>query len=147
MLFEKFQDGCHLGYQNGTIIAILNLCVTVMPPFKFQLDLTSGLEGDVVRRISRWPPWRPFRLLEWNNFSNSDLDVATMPPKFSPIGLPIWEEMLFEEFQDGHHDSHLGYWKGTILAILNLYVATMSPTKFQLNPTYSSRGDVENVKS
>ena len=35
----------------------------------------------------------------------------------------------------------------TILAILNLHVATMPPTKFQLNPTYGSGGDVENVKS
>ena len=28
MLFEEFQDGRHgnLGYQNGTILAILNLC-------------------------------------------------------------------------------------------------------------------------
>ena len=33
------------------------------------------------------------------------------------------------------------------LAILNLHVATMPPTKFQLNPTYGSGGDVENVKS
>ena len=32
--------------------------------------------------------------------------------------------------------SHLGYWNETILAILNLYVATMPPTKFQLNPTW-----------
>ena len=55
--------------------------------------------------------------------------------------------MSFEEFPDGHRGSHLGYWNGTILAVLNLYVATMPPTKFQLNPTYGSEGDVENVKS
>ena len=32
----------HLGYRNGTILAILNLCVTVivMPPIKFQLNRT-----------------------------------------------------------------------------------------------------------
>ena len=36
---------------------------------------------------------------------------------------------------------------GTILAILNLHVTTMHPTKFQLNPTYGSGGVVENVKS
>ena len=41
--------------------------------------------------------------------------------------------MSFKEFQDGNHG----------LAILNLHVATMSPTKFQLNPTYGSGGDVE----
>ena len=35
MLFEEFQDGRnggHLGYRNGTVLAILNLCVTMMPP-------------------------------------------------------------------------------------------------------------------
>ena len=28
--------------------------------------------------------------------------------------------MSFEEFQDSRHGGHLGYWDGTILAILNL---------------------------
>ena len=51
--------------------------------------------------------------------------------------------MSFEEFQDG---PHLGYRNGTILAILNLHVATMPPTKFQFNPTYRLGGDVKNVK-
>ena len=55
--------------------------------------------------------------------------------------------MLFDEFQDGHHGGHLGYWNGTILAILNLHVATMPPTKFQPNQTYGSWEDVENVES
>ena len=50
MSIEEFQDGCHahhLGYWNGMILAILNLCVTVMPPIKFQLNRTYGL-GDVT---------------------------------------------------------------------------------------------------
>ena len=99
MSFKEFQDGHHGGhleYWNRTILAILNLYVTVMPPIMF-----------------------------W---------------------LKVWE-MSFDECQDGLHDGHLGYQKGTILAILNLHVATMPPTKFQLNPTYGSGGDVENVKS
>ena len=79
MSFEEFQHGphgSHLGYQNGSILAILNLCVTViplchcdaaildigtelflavlnlyvapMPPIKFRLNLTYPLGGDVV---------------------------------------------------------------------------------------------------
>ena len=47
--------------------------------------------------------------------------------------------MSFKEFQDGHHGciygGHLGYRKGTILAILNLYVAPMPPIMFRLNLT------------
>ena len=42
MSFKEFQDGhrgSHLGYRNETILAILNLCVTVMPPIvSAQLD-------------------------------------------------------------------------------------------------------------
>ena len=51
MSFEEFQDGHHgghLGYRNGTILAILNLCVTVMLPIMFWLNPTFGLGGDVV---------------------------------------------------------------------------------------------------
>ena len=55
--------------------------------------------------------------------------------------------MSFEDFQDGHHGSQLGYQNKTVLAILNLHVATKPPTKFQLNLTYDSQGEVENVKS
>ena len=51
MTFEKFQYGRyggHLGYWNGMILAILNLCLTAMPPIKFQLNRTYGLGGDVI---------------------------------------------------------------------------------------------------
>ena len=51
MFFEEFQDGRyggHLGYQNETILAILNLYVAPMPPINFWLNLTNGLGGDVV---------------------------------------------------------------------------------------------------
>ena len=50
MLFEEFQDGRggHLGYRNGMILAILNLCVTVMSPIKFWLNRTNSVGGDVV---------------------------------------------------------------------------------------------------
>ena len=48
LMFEEFQDGRHLGYWDVKILAILNVCVTVMPPIKFQLNRTGGLGGDVV---------------------------------------------------------------------------------------------------
>ena len=51
MSFEEFQEGCrgsHPGYWNRTILAILNLYVTLMPSIMFQLNLTYGLGGDVV---------------------------------------------------------------------------------------------------
>ena len=54
----------------------------------------------------------------------------------------VWEEMLFEEFQDGGRGGHLGYQNGTILAILNLCVTVMHPIKFWLIPTYGLGGDL-----
>ena len=51
MSFEEFQDGHHGGhlrYRNGMILAILNLCLTVVPLIMFQLNETYGLGGDVV---------------------------------------------------------------------------------------------------
>ena len=195
MSFEEFQDGRrggHLGYWNRTILAILNLYVVPMPPIKFQLNLTYGFEGNVIWRISRWPPsW----ISEWNGFSNSEspchcdashqvlaqsdlqfgrchlknfkmaaivassdigmerfsnsesLSLYCFPLSFSSIRLTVWEEMSFKEFQDGCHGGHLGHRNRMILTILNLHIATMPPTKFQLNPTYGSGGDVEKLKS
>ena len=46
----------------------------------------------------------------------------------------VWEEMSFEEFQDG-------YLNGSILA-MDLCVTVMLPIKFWLNPTYGLGGDV-----
>ena len=42
----------------------------------------------------------------------------------------VWEEMSFEEFQDGRPGGHLGYRNGMNLAILNLCVTVMPPSSF-----------------
>ena len=65
MSFEEFQDGRHLGYWNGTILAILNLYVTVMPPIKFRLNPTH------FGRRCRLKNFKMAGISEWNDFSNS----------------------------------------------------------------------------
>ena len=70
------------------------------------------------------------------------MSLRCLPSSFGSIGPTVWEEMSFEEFQDGHHGGHLGYRNGTILAILNLYNAPMPPIKFRLNLTYGLGRDV-----
>ena len=76
---KEFQDGDHLGYRNGTILAIQNLYVAPMPLIKFRLNPTYALGGDVVWRISRWPPW--LYLGYWNGMILAilNLHVARMP--------------------------------------------------------------------
>ena len=105
----------------------------------FRLNLTYGLGRDVVWRISERLSW----LSERNDFSNSEsLSMWCFPSSFSSIQLKAWEEMSFEEFQDGHYGSHLGYQNGTILAILKLCNTPMPPIRFRLNLTYGLGGDV-----
>ena len=85
-----------------------------MHPIKFWLNLTYGLGGDVIWRITRWPPsW----LSEQNNFSNSEslCHCDASHQVLAQSDLMVWEEMSFEEF-----GGHLGHQNGTILAILNL---------------------------
>ena len=144
MSFEKFQDGhCggHPGYQNGMILAILNLCVTVMPPIKFCLNRTYGLGEDVIGRISRWPPWRPSWISKRNDFSNfKSLCHCDASHQVSAQSDLQFGRCRLKNFKM----AAMGYQNRTILAILNLHVATMPPTKFQLNPTYYLYGWTDN---
>ena len=83
MLFEEFQDdghGSHLGYRNGMILAILNLCVTLMLPIKFWLNLTYGLGGDVIWRISWWPRGSHLGYRNGRILAILNLCVTVMPP-------------------------------------------------------------------
>ena len=70
------------------------------------------------------------------------MSLRCLPSSLGSIHIMVWEEMSFEEFQDGPNGGHLGCWNGTNLAVLNLHVTPVPPTKFQLNLTYRSRANV-----
>ena len=138
MSFEEFQDGQHdghLGYQNRTILAILNLYNAPMPPIKFRLSLTwfgrrCRLKNFKIAAVG----YRNGTILAILN-----LYVTVMLPIKFWLNQTVWEEISFEEFQDG---DHLGYRIGTNLAILNLYISLMPPIRFWFNLTYGLGGDV-----
>ena len=73
MSFEEFQNGSHggghLGHQNRTILAILNLCVTVMPPIKFQLNRTGFRRRSCLKSF-KMAALAPSWISEWNDLSN-----------------------------------------------------------------------------
>ena len=51
LTIEHLQDGycvCHRGYCNKMVLAILNLHVATMPPYKFWLNMTYHLGADEV---------------------------------------------------------------------------------------------------
>ena len=54
--------------------------------------------------------------------------------------------MWFEEFQDGRHGGHLGYWNRTILAILNFRNTPMPPIKSKLNQTVREQMWIDDLK-
>ena len=110
MWFEEFQDGSHgghLGYSNRTILAILNFHNTPMPPIKFKLNQTYRLGTDVIWRFSRWLPWWPSWISEWNHFSNSKSRCCPNAfHRFCSIRLTVREQITTEDFQDGCHGIH-----------------------------------------
>ena len=68
--FEDFQEGRsggHLGYRNGTLLAILKLYVASMPPIKFRLNWT---------RFRRTCGLKIFKMI----LAFLNLHVAPMPP-------------------------------------------------------------------
>ena len=131
MSFEEFQDdlhGGHLGYRNGTILAILNLYVTTMPPIKLGHNLTWFGRRCPLTNFNM-ANVRPSWISERNNFSNSEslchCDASHQVSAQSDLQFGRCCLKNFKAILD----------IGTILAILNLYVTPMPPFKFQLNET------------
>ena len=139
---EDFQDGLHgryHGYDSDGDVENVKLLTDIWMregPWSTGHGISwpsAGSRWAYNRRSSRW-----LFLLILN------LHVAPMPPtKFWLNQTYHWEQIRFEDFQDGQLGSHLSwYWKRTILAILNLYVALMPPIKFEFNLHYGWGGDV-----
>ena len=55
-----------------------------------------------------------------------------LPTKFG-VNWPFRSGDEVNDFQDGRHGDHLGFPIGMILAIFDLQVTPMLPTKFQVN--------------
>ena len=56
-----------------------------------------------------------------------------LPTKFRVNWSSVQEKKRKKDFKVGCHGGHLGYPIGTILAIFDLQVTPMSPTKFGVN--------------
>ena len=60
------------------------------------------------------------------------------------IGLLVQEKKRKIDFQDGHHGGHLGFLIGTILAIFDLQVTPMLPSKFGVKWPFGSGEEAKN---
>ena len=64
-----FQDGGHLGFPIGTILAIFDLQDTPMLPSKFGVNWPFVSGEEEKNRFSRWRPWRPSWISDRHYFS------------------------------------------------------------------------------
>ena len=60
------------------------------------------------------------------------------------IGLLVQEKERKIDFPDSGHGGYLGFRIGTILAIFDLQVTPMFPTKFQVNSPFGSGEEAKN---
>ena len=133
--FEQMQNGGQLGFTIGTIFAIFDLRVTPMLPTKFRVNWPFSSEEEAKNRCSRWLPWRPSWISDWHDFSYFFIykSPQCLLTSLESIGLSVQEKQLNIEFQDCGHGGHLGFQIGMILAIFDLQVTQMLPTKFRVN--------------
>ena len=65
-------------------------------------------------------------------------------PSFKSKSILVQEKKRKIVFQDGHHSGHHGFPIETILAIFDLQVNPMLPTKFQVNWAFGSGEEAKN---
>ena len=127
------------------ILAIFDLQVTQLLPTNFRVNWPFGSGEEVKNRFSRWLPWRPSWFYDRHDFSYF---WSTSPRCFLPslesTDLSVQEKKQKIDFQDGCHGSHLGFPIGTILAIFDLQVILMVPSKFGVNWPFGSGEEAKN---
>ena len=110
-----------------------------MFPTKFRVNWLLGLGEEAKNRFSRWPPRWPSWIYDLHDFSYF---LSTCHPntfyQVSRTGLSVQEKKRKIDFQDGCHGGHLWFPIGTILAIFDLQVTPMLPTKFGVNWPFGS---------
>ena len=112
-----------------------------MLPIKFQLNPTYSFGGAAVWRIQDGR--RGVHFWYRNDFSNSKFLCCSDASHqvLAQSDLPFGRRCCLKNFKMAAM-GHLGYRNGKNVAILNLNVSPMPPTKLQLNSTYRSGADV-----
>ena len=121
-----------------------DLNVTLMLPTEFQVNwpLSSGEEGKKKKifKMAIMASWFSNR----KDFSFFWATSLMLPTKFKSTGLSVQEKKQKIDFQDSIHSGHLGFQIVIILAIFDLQVTLMLPTKFQVNRLFGSGEEVKN---
>ena len=113
-----------------------------MLPNKFQVNrpFDSGEEGKI--RFSRWPLWQPSWISDRKDFGYFFLSTRH-PDASYQVSSQLAFRFRRRDFQGGRHGSHPEFLIGTILAIFDLKVTPMLPTKFRVNSPFGSGEEVK----
>ena len=107
----------------------------------YQVSIGLLVQEKAKNRFSRWVPWWPSWISDWNELFLIYKSPQCFLPSFESIGLSVQEKKRKIDFQDG---GHLGFPIGTILAISDLQVTPMLPTKFRVDWPFGSGVEVKN---
>ena len=108
-----------------------------MLPSKFGVNWPFGSGEEAKNRFSRWQPsW----ISDRHDFSYFFINKSPrcFLASLVSIDLLVQEKKRKINFQDGGHGSHLGFPIGTILAIFDLQVTPMLPSKFGVDWPFGS---------
>ena len=67
--FQNGHHGGHFRFPISMILAFFDLQVTLMLPTKFGVNWHFGSGKEAKNRFSRWWPWQPSWISDWNDFS------------------------------------------------------------------------------
>ena len=114
-----FQDGSHLGFRIGTILAIFNLQVTLMLPSKFGVKWPFSSGEEAKNWFSRWRPWRHLGFPIGTILAIFDLQVTLMLPYqvSSQLAQGCRRSRLLKQLltlHNGRHTTHVRHWLTTI---------------------------------
>ena len=114
-----------------------------MLPTMFGVNWLLGLGEEAKNKFSRWLPWRPSWISDRHDFSHfwSTNHPRCFLASLESTGLLVQEKKRKIDFQDG---GHLGFPIGMILAIFDLQVTLILPSKFGVNWPFSSGEEVKN---
>ena len=114
-----------------------------MLPTKFQVNWPFSSGKGAKNRFSRWwPSWishqNDFSYFWSTSYPHASYQVSSQ--------MPFWFRRWSKKFgfQDGCHGSHLGFLIRMTLAMFDLQVTLMLPTKFQVNWAFGSGEEAKN---
>ena len=141
--FSRWPPCSNLGFPFGTILAIFDWQVTLMLPTEFKVNWPFRSEEAKKKKIFKMATTAAIFDFRLERFLIYRLPRCFLP-SFKSIGLLVQEKKGKIDFQEGLHDGHLGFPIGTILAISDLTVPLMLPTKFQVNWPFGSGEEAKN---